>query len=167
MHLVNNKRTVWLIGTVSAGDLPKLQGFVRTGRDYQGFHALCHYGPSLDGLNDWPAQVMDVVGNLPGHGYTIDEIAEVLLWAAATAPTLCLKVHCGGDYEDREAVATITVADLDVTIGPPEVPRLRSTTDVERVDRVVDALLGLEFAAPVSRPARPPGRADGGDGHLG
>lgn len=141
MHRVDNKRAVWLVGTVSADDLPLLQGFVRTGRGYQGFHALCHYGPSLDGLNDWPALRMDVVGNLPGHGYTIDEIAEVLLWAAAFAPTLTLKVHCGGDHEDPEVVATITVEDLEVTVGPPEIARLRATTDAERVDRVVRALL--------------------------
>jgi hypothetical protein len=138
---VENKRAVWIVGTVSADELPLLQGFVRAGRDYQGFHALCHFGPSLDGLNDWPAECMDVVGNLPGHGYTIDEIAEVLLWASAAAPTLKLKVHCGGEYEDPEVVATITVEDFEVTVGPPEVPLLRSTSDAERVDRVVHALL--------------------------
>jgi hypothetical protein len=141
MYLVDNKRAVWLVGTVSAEDLPALQGLVRTGRNYIGFHALCHYGPSLDGLNDWPAQAMDAVGNLAAHGYTVEEIAEVLLWAAAAAPSLALKVHCGGDYEDAGVVATITVAGLEVTIGPPEVPRLRPTSDDERVDRVVHALL--------------------------
>jgi len=139
---VDNKRAVWLVGTVSQEDLSKLRGFVRTGHDYQGFHALSHHGPSLDGLNDWPALTMDLVGNLPGHGYTIDEIAEVLLWAAAAAPSLRLKVHCGGDFEDANVAATITVADLDVIVGPAEVLRLRQTTEIERVDRVVDALMG-------------------------
>lgn len=71
-------------------------------------HALS-YGktPSLCGLHEWPASRINVVGNLYERDCGVDSVAEALRHVAKAAPSLRVKVHCGGEYESTNCVATI------------------------------------------------------------
>lgn len=119
---MGNWRTVRLTGTVSADDLPALQRWVNIGDDWDDFHPLCNVGFSLCGLGDWTGTEMSAVGNLAERDYEPADVADALRKAVEVAPSLTLKVHCGGDWEAKECAATVTVADGQVSVGAPEVP---------------------------------------------
>lgn len=103
-------------------------------------HALS-YGktPSLCGLHEWPASRINVVGNLYERDYGVDSVAEALRHVAKAAPSLRVKVHCGGEYESTNCVATITVSDGEVTVGEPEVSEIPGINQ--------DVMMGRLFAA--------------------
>ena len=58
----------------------------------------------------------------PLANYDINDVAEALRHMVTLAPSLELKVHCGGDYESDTCVATVTVHAGEVSVGPAEVP---------------------------------------------
>jgi hypothetical protein len=64
---------------------------------------------------------MDRTGNLAERDYSVASVAETLESLARAAPSLVVKIHCGGDYEDAACIATITLENGRVTVGPPEV----------------------------------------------
>jgi hypothetical protein len=84
------------------------------------FHCLCNTG-GLCGLGNWAVTDIDRIGNLAERGYTVESVARQLEKIATHAPSLTLKVHCGGDYEDSKCVATITLVAGKATVGPLEV----------------------------------------------
>lgn len=118
---MGNWRTVEIEGSIAPEDLDVARVFVNTGEDWDRFHPLCNYGPSLCGLGGWIGETINAVGNLSERGYSVEDVAFTLRRMAALVPSMRLKVHCGGDYESTGCVATITVADGVVKIGPPEV----------------------------------------------
>jgi hypothetical protein len=121
---MGNWRTVTIIGSISAEDAPAARQYINIGKDYDRFHCLCNTGSvSLCGLDGWmPAGGGQIraVGNLSERDYGVEDVAEVLTVLAGLAPSLALKVHCGGEWESDECIATVTVADGTVTTGPPE-----------------------------------------------
>lgn len=86
--------------------------------DFDTFHCLMNGG--ICGLPNWAAEQIDVVGNLAERNYGPDAVAAALTTLKTVAPSLRVKVHCGGDYEDPDCVATVTLADT-ASVGPPEV----------------------------------------------
>ena len=76
--------------------------------------------PGLCGINAWPAETMDVRGNLAERDYSVGDVAAALESLVRIAPSMLLKVHCGGEYESGECVATISVGEGLVVTGPPE-----------------------------------------------
>jgi hypothetical protein len=121
---MGNWRTVNIVGTIAPNDLPAARAFVNTGDDYSRFHPLCNYGFSLCGLGDWTAEEVLACGNLSERDYSVEDVAETLRQMVAVVPSLALKVHCGGDYESEDCVATITVAGGNVFVDPAEVAKL-------------------------------------------
>jgi hypothetical protein len=116
--------TVTIVGRIHPAEAAAAREFVNTGEDLDRFHCLCNYGPSLCGLGDWvPEQGGEIraVGNCSERNYSSWDVAEVLERMVAVAPSLELKVHCGGPNESPTCTATITVYRRMVTIGPPEV----------------------------------------------
>lgn len=116
---MGNWRTVQIVGTCAAAEVPALGRALNPGPDYRNFHCLVNGG--LFGLPNWAAEQISVIGNLAERGYDPDAVARTLTKLAAVAPSLAVKVHCGGDYEAAECVATVTLAGGVATMGPPEI----------------------------------------------
>jgi hypothetical protein len=129
---MGNWRTVNVTGTMSAAGAAALRAWL--GYTYEpGDAALDHFGPlsfsldspSLCGLGDWPAEQVSRCGNLAERDYSVQDVADELRKLVHIAPSMLLKVHCGGEYESGECVATISVGEGVVAIGGPE----RETVD--------------------------------------
>lgn len=86
---------------------------------------------------------MFACGNLAERDYTVADVAEVLVELAGLAPSLRVKVHCGGDNETTGCVATIAVADGTVVVGPVEVPQVAPVTDEQARGRLLSHLTRL------------------------
>lgn len=116
--------TVTIEGHIGPEDADAARAFIETGEDWGRFHCLCYYGPSLSGLGQWIPQGggrIHAVGNLSERGYDTADIASTLVDLMAVAPSLELKVHCGGDYESTECVATVTAFGGVASVGVPEI----------------------------------------------
>lgn len=98
-------------------------------------HPLAISG-GLAGLGDWPAEVMDVGGNLFERNFDVEDVAKTLNDLAVVAPGLEVKVHCGDDYESEKCVATITLKEGSATIGEPEVKTVDGVAEVEMASRL-------------------------------
>ena len=122
---MGNWMTVNMLGTCAAAELPALRKACNPGKDWDNFHALCFDGsPSLCGLNDWTGEKISAIGNLAERDYTVASVAKTCEMLVKAAPSLTLKIHCGGDYEDKKCAATITVENGTVRTGEPEVAEL-------------------------------------------
>ncbi len=144
---MGNWRTVHLIGTCPHDELALLDN--ATFCDYMA-EDMGHFGPlswspqpSICGLNRWPAEEIDTVGNLAERDYSIEHVAVELRRLVRFAPGLRLAVHCGDDYEENKCAATITVEDGEVTVGPPHIEHLPAPRAVDGQWAFVAALSGL------------------------
>lgn len=136
---MGNWRTVTIIGTCSQEDVRRLADAIEVDADYANFHCLSAAG-GLCGLPSWAATTIHVTGNLAERDYSVEAVAEQLKLLAWAAPSLAVKVHCGGDYEDTVCVATITVKHKDVAIGPPEVDGIEAIPEGQMVRSLYAAL---------------------------
>jgi len=92
--------------------------------------------PGLCGLGAWPAETMNRCGNLHERDYSVQDVAKALEALVRIAPSMLLKVHCGGEYESEQCVATISVGEGLVVVGKPE----RETVDVPSDEQVLGNL---------------------------
>ena len=53
------------------------------------------------------------------------------------APSMLLKVHCGGEYESDGCVATISVGEGLVVVGKPEVVSVAGPSDEQMLGNLV------------------------------
>ena len=106
------------------------------------YHALS-YGeqPSLCGLHEWPSARINAVGNCAERDFSVEDVAEALRIVQQAAPSLRVKVHCGGDYEDKTCVATINVTDTGVSVDPPEVSEIPEISQAQIMGRLFAALI--------------------------
>ncbi len=149
---MGNWRTVNVVGTMSGQDAYALRAHLGYPgywhRDRHEHPAWKHFGPlsfcrdqpSMCGLNDWPAPVMDRAGNLAERDYDPEDVATALRQLLPVAPSIALKVHCGGEYESVVCVATISVRDGLVSVGPPQVAQVRPMSDEQAELNVIRAL---------------------------
>lgn len=150
---MGNWRTVNMTGTMSEQDAAALREylgyshrFVTSGaaRDpaWERFGPLSfnREQPSLCGLNDWPAPVVNRIGNLAERGYSVEDVAETLRELLTIAGTMMLKVHCGADWEELDCVATISVGEGLVAVGKPEVARIEEIPDAQAEANLLRAL---------------------------
>jgi len=140
---MGNWRTVWIVGTVSPDEVNPLRDkcFFDVGFGGHGeYHCLSFTIPcSCCGIDDWVAKKMNRVGNLAERDYAVEDVAKKLEELVKVAPSLDIKVHCGGDFEDKKCVATIIVKDGKVTTVKPEVEILPE----QSVDDMKGRLFGL------------------------
>ncbi len=137
--------TVNIIGTIDAADAPAAVAFVETGQDWDRFHCLSFAVPSLCGLGRWMPEGggdINAVGNLSERNYDVSSVASTLRDLVAVAPSLRLKVHCGGEYESTDCVATVTVEDQVVTVGGPEVAKVGEGLQETASGRLFQILAG-------------------------
>lgn len=140
---MGNWQRVKIIGTCAAAEVPALQQRLDL-RDLRSnldnFGPLSHVG-GLCGLPLWAAEQIEAVGNLAERDYDAEAVGRHLGTLAAVAPSLAVKVHVGGDYESATCVATVQLANGEVTVLPPEV------ATIEEIDQgqISQALLGALF----------------------
>lgn len=149
---MGNWRTVTISGSIGQQDADAARAFVELGDDpanWDTFHCLCWPGPSLCGLGRWippGGGEIRAVGNLAERDYSVEDVADALRQLLAAAPSLCVKVHCGGEYEDTTCIATVTAhADGQVTVGPPEVASVGDGLSDLSIARLGAALSGGEW----------------------
>ena len=70
---------------------------------------------------DWVRKTIDYCGLCFERNYTLDDIEHFLWKLAGIAPSLCLKVHCGGDFQNPECIATFHLIDGHVSRLKPEI----------------------------------------------
>jgi len=126
---MGNWRTVNITGTIARqSEVDALRDYLDYGPDCEsGDYA--HFGPlsfnaarpSLCGVGDWPALQISRRGNLAERDYSVEDVAGTLRELVRIAPSMLLKVHCGGDWESDECIATISVGEGIVAVGAPEV----------------------------------------------
>jgi hypothetical protein len=120
---VGNWRTVQIIGSCKAAEVSAMRQAVEVGREYKNFDCLT-YSAGLCGLPLWPSEAINAVGNLAERDYDAAAVKRHLEKLALIAPSLAVKVHCGGDYEDKACIATVTLKDGLATVGPPEIEQI-------------------------------------------
>ncbi len=89
----------------------------------------------------WAAKTIDASGNLAERDYSVESVAKTLEDLAKVVPSLAVKVHCGGDYEDKTCINTITLADGKATIGKPEVETIAGVSDETMRRNMMAALM--------------------------
>jgi len=137
--------TVNITGSMTAGDAAELRRVLdRSGIDDAGVmdedalkewasywehpYACLSFNsrrPGLAGIGAWPAETVNRCGNLAERDYSVEDVAGALSALVRIAPSMLLKVHCGGPYESQTCVATISVGEGLVVTGAPE----RETVD--------------------------------------
>lgn len=132
---------VSLRGTIAPEDIPAAVAFLTPNDDYSNWGPLT-YTPGLCSLGQWVTPEICMDGNLSERNYSVDEVAVAFRGLVAAAPSLTLKVHCGGPYESEECVATLTVADGEVSVGGPEVGTVPGVSDEVFQARVFGILGG-------------------------
>jgi hypothetical protein len=144
---VGNWRTVNIVGTMTAEHAGTLLDLLNYG-DYHGGDqeryrrvwgspcaclAFSLSRPGLCGLGGWPAEHVSRCGNLAERGFDVEDVAAALRALVHVAPSMLLKVHCGGEYESTECVATVSVGEGLVVVGRPE----RETVDTPSDEQVL------------------------------
>jgi hypothetical protein len=153
---MGNWRTVNVTGTMSEQDAAALRqylGYPDLSRyrpdlgmprdpamDHFGPLSFCREKPSLAGLGDWPAPVVNRAGNLAERGYSVEDVAETLPELLPLAGSMLLTVHCGGDCESLDCIATIRVGEGLVAVGKPEVAQIEAMSDEQAELNVLRAL---------------------------
>lgn len=143
---MGNWRTVNMTGTVNADDVPALRARLTYGDgawDNFGPLSFDPRTPGLCGLGDWVRPQVAAAGNLAERDCDVADVATVLAELAGLAPSLRLKVHCGGDWESTVCVATITVAGGGVAVGPAEVESVAPVAEDVVTARFAGYLTGL------------------------
>lgn len=147
---MGNWRSVNIVGTCDAAEVEKLKAaclfdFDKPGEGkWDSWHCLSWSPrPSLCGLNDWVSERISAIGNLAERDYSVEDVAATLLKLVAVAPSLKIKVHCGGDYEDKKCINTIIVAGGIVTVGAPEVETLMEISQAAFNGNFLRAIYGL------------------------
>lgn len=144
---MGNWRTVNIAGSVEPADVPALRArltYDLHGGDFRSFGPLSFdpSTPGLAGLGDWVSPQISACGNLAERDYSVADVATVLAELATLAPSLRLKVHCGGDWESTTCVATITVGSGGVAVGPPEVAEVAAAGEGQVMARFAGYLTG-------------------------
>ena len=129
---MGNWRTVHISGTMDDDQAETLRKLLDTGPNYDGPAWEMPYAclsfsrarPGLCGINAWPAGRMNCTGNLAERDYSVEDVRAALEALMPHAPSMLLKVHCGGEYESDEVAATISVGEGLVVTGPPEIATL-------------------------------------------
>jgi hypothetical protein len=123
---MGNWRTVNIVGTCPESEVKPLREALFVGTaDVSGkkLGPLSVYGvPSLYGLDDWPAPVMNVTGNLAEQDYAVGDIVRQLRTEViVAAPGIDIKIHFGDEYESKRVIVTIHARDKNVYVGPGEI----------------------------------------------
>lgn len=145
---MGNWRTVNVTGTIAEADIPALRE--RLGYTYDSPSGFDHFGPlsfstdspSICGLNNWVHAVVNATGNLAERDYSPEDVRAELQQLLAIAPSMMLTVHCGGDWESDDCVATIRTGEGLAVLLPPEVESISGPSDAQMNANLMANLYG-------------------------
>lgn len=144
--------TINLVGTMTGQDTAKLHNYLGYSHEpgdpgWERFGPLSfnRRQPSLCGINAWPSPTMDAVGNLAERGYDVEDVANHLRELVQIAGSMLLKVHCGGDYESLDCIATVSVGEGVVAVGKPEIEQLKPLSDAQAELNLIRALTAPRY----------------------
>ena len=127
---MGNWRTVRVVGTCAdITDQGRLRAALAVDYMDDSWDCLCSGG--LCGLPNFGKAEFDVTGNLAERDYEPESVAEHLLKLAKVAPSLECVIHCGGDYEETNCIATVVCVGGETKVTPPmvedigEIPRIQ------------------------------------------
>lgn len=146
---MGNWRRVWIVGTcpheqaialsraLRADDLRAYMAGEPLPEDWPASHCL-KIGDGLCGLPDWPNMSrIDAIGNLYERNYTPEDVRDAAeRYVLPVAPGIDALIHCGGDYESDECVATVAVAQGRAELRPPTIPKLPPIPEEQIADRM-------------------------------
>ena len=139
---MGNWRTVNIVGRCDEKDVLKLKDVISW--DISGdseFYPLSHT-KGICSLPMWALKNISVVGNLAERDYSLKSVAECLDELLLIAPSLDVVIHCGGDYESMDCIATIKIIDDKSTICDPEIDSLPEITESQLMGHFYSQLLG-------------------------
>lgn len=145
---MGNWRTVNITGTMSQQDAVALRDWLGYSHE-PGDPAWERFGPlsfnrvqpSICGINNWVGPKVSVSGNLAERDYTPEDVRDELEKLLRIAPTMMLVVHCGGDWESDECVATIRTGEGLAVLLPPEVEKIEPMSDTQAQLNMLRALM--------------------------
>lgn len=145
---MGNWRTVYIIGKCRADEVDALRQAVCIDfhKEWDRFHCLCYSGPSLCGLTNWPAERINAVGNLAERDYSVEDVAASLRNLIKIAPSLDIKIHCGGDWEAKQCIATVQGAGGKVAILEPEITILPAISEIQMLGQFFRAVTQAKSA---------------------
>ncbi len=108
---------------------------------------LC-FGSGLMGLGQWVKKdgLLAGQGNLFERDYGVEDVKRGLEAIAAKYPTFTAVVHCGGEYESAECVASLFAARGQVWQVDPLVPTVGGAPDSVIEGRLLKAVFGIDPA---------------------
>lgn len=133
-------RAVQIEGTCGAEDVVALRKHLAVGFEDERWGPLHNGG--ISGLPNWADAEIDACGNLGERGYTEECVRDELLKMSAIAPSLDVKVHCGGEDEDVECVATVTLSSGQADVGEPEVDSVATASPEQMRANMMSQLFG-------------------------
>jgi hypothetical protein len=141
--------TANIVGTMHADDVRALRAVLDRGPGYSwpnwGEPYAClsfsSARPGLAGLGAWPAMTMSRCGNLAERGFTVEDVHKALEALVPLAPSMLLKVHCGGPYESEECIATISVGEGLVVTGKPEQATVNGASEDQMLTHLMTNML--------------------------
>lgn len=149
---MGNWRTCNLTGTMTETDAATLRDLLDYG-DIMSDKASESWGkpwscllysshtPGLCGLGAWPQPVVNACGNLAERDYSVADVHKALEALVIHAPSMLLKVHCGGDWESDECVATVSVGEGLVRTGKPEVEKIAGPSEAQMMGNLMTNLM--------------------------
>lgn len=147
---MGNWRTVNIIGKVDANEVEALKEACTVDSDYNNFHCLsiCN---GLCGLGDWVQTNINARGNLAERDYTVEDVAEEFKKLVKIAPSLEVKIHCGGNNEDEKCIATITVKNREVKVHQPESELISGASKDEMQGRLLKQVIRKPISKEISK----------------
>lgn len=126
-QIMGDWMTVQIVGTCDIGQVEALKA--AASYDWNSNDPTTEYGPlntgdGLAGLGDWPSESMSVTGNCAERDFAPKCVADHLETLAKAAPSLSVKVHCGGPYESKKVVKTVTLEHGKSTVGDAQIEQL-------------------------------------------
>lgn len=125
---MGNWMKIKIEGSCEAKDVASLEKALDSGKDFENLHCLSSTRGPLS-LPMWAAKEINVVGNLAERDYTVEDVANQLKRLAEVAPSLKVKIHCGGEFESPDCIATITLKGGEASIGEPEIEVIDKQAD--------------------------------------
>lgn len=137
---MGNWRTVHVTGQCATAHVPALRRFL--GADYADDNWGCLHNGGICGLQNWADESIDAVGNLAERDFTVEDVAEeVRKIIRDVAPSLRVRIDCGGDWETLSCVATVlTDEDGTVRVSDPMVAAIPEISKTQIQRGLLDAL---------------------------
>lgn len=154
---MGNWRTVEIIGSCPEEDVRGLREFIDCADMFHSpyktqqedaeerWSCMCYPGPSVCGLGIWANAEIHRIGNLAERDFSVEDVRHALEKIGKYFSGLELSVHCGGDYESLNCVATVKLKDGVAKILPAEKEKIEKMSGAQLKTNLLRTMLGLDI----------------------